>query len=125
MICNRDCFNCIHPDCIRGENADINEQKAEWRRKNPEKRKAIRRRYYLNHRESELDYLKRYRITHSAPKVQKPKIFNQNDYMKQYRADNAERLKEYKREYRMKNKEQIAQKDHEYYLRRKQERQAV
>jgi hypothetical protein len=55
-----DCFNCKFPDCIRDERADINEQKREWARKNPEKRKAIRRRYYLNHREQEMTYQKNY-----------------------------------------------------------------
>jgi hypothetical protein len=40
---------------------DHNEKKAEWIRNNPDKRKAIRRRYYLNHMQSAKEYQKQYR----------------------------------------------------------------
>ena len=56
MVCDRDCFHCKFKDCILDEKADVNEQKKEWIHNNPEKRKAIRQRYYTSHAEQEKAY---------------------------------------------------------------------
>ncbi len=43
------CLSCPFDDCTRDERQDGSERAKEWARKNPEKRKAIRRKYYFNH----------------------------------------------------------------------------
>jgi hypothetical protein len=57
----KQCLKCPLDECVRSLTADNNERKAEWIRKNPERRKAIRRRYYLNHNKEEKDYQRNYR----------------------------------------------------------------
>lgn len=52
------CENCPLPDCTKNEDS---ERAIKWIKNNPEKRKIIRRRYYLNHRQSEINRTKQYR----------------------------------------------------------------
>ncbi len=57
----QNCINCPYPDCIRSDTADTNERIARWRKKNPEKVKVMRRRYYIKHCETEKAYQQSYR----------------------------------------------------------------
>ena len=49
------CENCPLPDCTRTETADVNGRIYKWKKANPEKVRAAKRRYYANHREREIE----------------------------------------------------------------------
>ena len=51
-VCNEDCFNCVHLDCI----VDETPSEAAARRK-----REKRHRYYVAHREKELAYQREHR----------------------------------------------------------------
>jgi len=59
--CNKDCFNCEFPDCVRSESADINVYVKRWIETHQEQYKAIRARhdkkYYFTHKEQECERL--------------------------------------------------------------------
>ena len=121
MVCDRDCFHCKYEDCILDEKADVNKQKAEWRRNNPEKVKTSLRKSYLRHTEKRKAYAKQYYYAHRQLKGRE-RVFDAKLYAKQYRETNAEKIRKYKKEYRERNREKIAKADKEYYLRVKKER---
>lgn len=83
MICNLDCFNCPYPDCIRPETQDENERSRKWNRDNPDKRRAIRRRYYLKTQDRAKEYQKAYyQKVKDTPEYKQAKA----KYMREYRA---------------------------------------
>ena len=83
-----DCFNCKFPDCIRHETQDENERKKEWNRKNPEKLRAIRRRYYERHREQEKAYQKAYyEKMKNDPEYRARKLQRQREYKARKKAE--------------------------------------
>lgn len=89
MICNKDCFHCPYPDCIRGETQDEAERKAEWRKNHPDRVKEIRRNQYIRHRESEKAYQKKHynKIKDTAEYKESRRI-----YMNEYRKRMKERV---------------------------------
>lgn len=98
VVCNLDCFNCPYPDCIRSENQDS----IDWQKNNPEKRKAIRRRYYLKNREREKEYQRSY---HQEVKDTEEYKAMKQKLNKKYRQDNLDKLKQKDREYYLRNRE--------------------
>lgn len=82
MLCNRDCFNCVHDDCVldevsdaeslaadrrdaeaRRENAKSDYYKAYYRANAPRLREKSRAKYKAN-KERALEYQREYRKTH-------------------------------------------------------------
>ena len=83
VICNLDCFNCHYPDCIRPETQDENERVRKWNRDNPDKRRAIRRRYYLKTQDRAKEYQKAYyQKVKDTPEYKQARA----EYMRKYRA---------------------------------------
>ena len=80
-MCDRDCFHCKYADCIRDERTDVNEQKKEWIHNNPEKRKAIRQRYYISHAEQEKAYQRAlYQKVKDTPEYKARKRLRNKEY---------------------------------------------
>lgn len=53
MICNEDCFNCPHPDCIRGQNKKSRTSRSEaWKK------------YYYANRDKFIEYGHKYYYAH-------------------------------------------------------------
>lgn len=105
MICNMDCFNCIHSDCIRSENTNANEKAAEYRRNNPDKIKAIRRRSYMKNAAQQKAYQRKYYRAHKErlnrlPRDKAKKRMSDIRYYERHR----EKRLQYARDYRARKK---------------------
>jgi hypothetical protein len=109
MICDRRCFECRYEDCLLPETADVNEQKAKWRRNNPEKARGIRRKYYLGHRESEIKYQKAYYTTHKQQLNSRPRnLVKKRAADNRYSERNREKRRLYAAAYRARKRERQA-----------------
>jgi len=61
-VCNEDCFNCVHPDCIVDETPSEAKarRKREWRQRHREEIAKKSKAYYEAHREERLAYQREY-----------------------------------------------------------------
>jgi hypothetical protein len=107
------------------ESSDINEQKARWRKDNPEKVKAIRRRYYLKHTDQENAYQIKYYRIHKGRLNKLPRdMAKKREYGRRYDERNREKRAQYAREYRANNRAKILEYERAYRARKRAERQA-
>lgn len=93
------CEFCSFEDCVRDEHQDHNDYNREWNRKQPERRRAIRYRYYLNHKEQEhANSRKKYQRIKDTPEY---KAMMHANYLKMKNtSEYKERKKESNRRYR-------------------------
>lgn len=101
-VCDRNCFECIHPDCIldAGPSAEEYREMAERdkrliRTPKQEKAYASQKAYYRAHREQLLEKSKRYRAEHRDELVA---------YQRAHYAANRESRIAYQRAYRARKK---------------------
>lgn len=149
MVCNLDCFNCKHSDCInskielseyrKSESIDKNiisergqksnrklsklaiEKRKEYRENNPENELSYARAYYTVNRER----YKKYRLQNKDRKRAYDKDYREKnkdritEQKRIYGEKNKERLRERQKEWREKNKDKIRAYQRKYYLGRK------
>ena len=116
-VCNMDCFNCIHPDCIYDGDASSKESQ-EAKKRDAEVHKKAKEcagaaTYYERNREKILEKHKVYRATHKEEiKARRKGEYQRNreqrlQYQREYYQANKERRDKYNAEYRAKNRERI------------------
>jgi hypothetical protein len=101
------CENCTLPDCVREITEDHNNYQSNWCKNNPDKRRAIRYRYYKSHAEKEHTYNReRYQKIKNTPKCKA----KQREYYLNQKAKPGfrEKKKEQNKQYREKTRERQA-----------------
>lgn len=89
-MCNKDCFNCSYPDCVRPLQQDYNEYKREYLKdsNNAEKNRKYYKRYRQGNLEKERARSRAYYEQHKAEK--------REAYQRWYKA-NRDKKREYDR----------------------------
>ena len=85
-MCNKDCFNCPYPDCIRDYEQDDRARRKRYYYSRREQESARRKEYYKNHKEQEKANSKRRyeRIKADAVKYAAYRE-SRNAYLREYR----------------------------------------
>lgn len=78
MVCNKDCFNCVYPDCIYNGKGDSGRKKGELSEAAKAHKAEYNRQAYWKNREKRLEYQKAYQKAHRA---------EQNAYMRKRYAE--------------------------------------
>ena len=123
-VCNKDCFNCIYPDCICDsmDMDDIREADARDKEVRP-KRRYVRRaepisatgdrsEYWKVYYQENKDRINARRRERNKENIEKSREYGRRNYAKNketykaYYQNNKEKIMEYQREYRRKKREQ-------------------
>lgn len=86
MTCDKNCFHCPYPDCIRNEKQDAVESTAEYRRKYPDRVKNTRHKQYEKNRDKEIEYQRNYYSELKNSDRYAEYRRKRNEYLREYRA---------------------------------------
>lgn len=116
MVCDMDCANCIHPDCINDE-LSLDEYKLDIVKQPETKGTAVNR---------ERSKLRMRSIREANPNLAKEYYINNREREltrnAQWKKDNKDYVNAYQRERYEKNREEMCRKRREYKARKKAER---
>ena len=97
-MCDKDCFNCKFPDCVRNERQDSRDRRMEYYRKNKALESDRRKERYRNNAEKEKAYQKKYYEKHKdEPEFKKKNKENNRRWLSD--PANLERKRAMNREY--------------------------
>lgn len=108
LTCNKDCFNCPYPECIRDEQQDNRDNYNRYRAENLEKESERDRNRYTTEKEKRNSNNAKWQQEHKAER---------SEYMKSYKRPPKRR--KYFHERYLANREKILQQSKENYQRKK------